>query len=118
SYMNYGFKYMTDDGQFGREKPFFPDENFYYPYNDCEDRAILFSRIVKQVLDLDAVYLFYPGHLAAAVKFSPGVNVKGATVDVDGVSYVVCDPTCIGAKAGYLHPNYAKQPVKVYKVAL
>ena len=118
SYMNYGFKYMTDDGQFGREKPFFPDENFYYPYNDCEDRAILFSRIVKQVLGLDAVYLFYPGHLAAAVKFSPGVNVKGATVDVDGVSYVVCDPTCIGAKAGYLHPSFRKQPVKVYKVAL
>ena len=43
SYMNYGFKYMTDDNQFNREKPFFPDENFYYPYNDCEDRAILFS---------------------------------------------------------------------------
>lgn len=118
SYMNYGFKYMTDDGQFGREKPFFPDENFYYPYNDCEDRAILFSKIVKRVLGLDAVYLFYPGHLAAAVRFSPGVNVKGATVDVDGVQYVVCDPTCIGAKAGYLHPNYARQPVKVYKVAL
>ncbi|MDE5881692.1 MAG: hypothetical protein K2H60_08165 [Muribaculaceae bacterium] len=118
SYMNYGFKYMTDDGQFGREKPFFPDENFYYPYNDCEDRAILFSKIVKRVLGLDAVYLFYPGHLAAAVRFSPGVNIKGATVDVDGVPYVVCDPTCIGGKAGYLHPNYAKLPVKVYKVSL
>ena len=118
SYMNYGFKYMTDDNQFNREKPFFPDENFYYPYNDCEDRAILFSKIVKNVLGLDAVYLFYPGHLAAAVRFSPGVNVKGSTVDVDGVQYVVCDPTCIGGKAGYLHPSYKDQPVKVYKVAL
>ncbi|MDE6742171.1 MAG: hypothetical protein K2J58_07565, partial [Muribaculaceae bacterium] len=118
SYMNYGFKYMTDDDQFSREKPFFPDENFYYPYNDCEDRAILFSKIVKRVLGLDAVYLYYPGHLAAAVRFSPGVNVKGATVDVDGVPYVVCDPTCIGGKAGYLHPNYSNLPVKVYKVSL
>ncbi len=118
SYMNYGFKYMTDDNQFNREKPFFPDENFYYPYNDCEDRAILFSKIVKNVLGLDAVYLHYPGHLAAAVRFSPGVNVKGATVDVDGVPYVVCDPTCIGGKAGYLHPNYNNLPVKVYKVEI
>ena len=118
SYMNYGFKYMTDDGQFGREKPFFPDENFYYPYNDCEDRAILFSKIVKRVLGLDAVYLFYPGHLAAAVRFSPGVNVTGTTVDVDGVPYVVCDHTCIGAKSGNLHPTYSRLPVKVYKVAL
>lgn len=118
SYMNYGFKYMTDDDQFGREKPFFPDENFYYPYNDCEDRAILFSKIVKKVLGLDAVYLFYPGHLAAAVRFSPGVDVKGSTVEVDGVPYVVCDPTCIGGKAGYLHPSYHNKPVKVYKVSL
>lgn len=118
SYMNYGFKYMTDNDQFDREKPFFPDENFYYPYNDCEDRAILFSKIVKHVLGLDTVYLFYPGHLAAAVRFSPGVNIKGSTVDVDGMSYVVCDPTCIGGKAGYLHPNYAKLPVNVYKVSL
>lgn len=118
SYMNYGFKYMTDVDQFGREKPFFPDENFYYPYNDCEDRAILFSHIVKRVLGLDTVYLFYPGHLAAAVRFSPGVNVNGATVEVDGVPYVVCDPTCIGGKAGYLHPNYGRLPVKVYKVSL
>lgn len=118
SYMNYGFKYMTDDGQFGREKPFFPDENFYYPYNDCEDRAILFFKIVKRVLGLDAVYLFYPGHLAAAVRFSPGVNVKGATVDVDGVPYVVCDPTCIGGKAGYLGEKYRQTPAKVYKVSL
>lgn len=118
SYMNYGFKYMTDDNQFDREKPFFPDENFYYPYNDCEDRAILFSKIVKNVLGLDAVYLFYPGHLAAAVRFSPGVNVKGATVDVDGVPYVVCDPTCIGGKAGYLAESYRQTPAKVYKVAL
>ncbi|MDE5871430.1 MAG: hypothetical protein K2H22_05790 [Muribaculaceae bacterium] len=118
SYMNYGFKYMTDPDQFGREKPFFPDENFYYPYNDCEDRAILFSKIVKNVLGLDTVYLFYPGHLAAAVRFSPEVNVKGSTVDVDGVPYVVCDPTCIGGKAGYLHPSYKDQLVKIYKVAL
>ncbi len=117
-YMNYGFKYMTDDDQFGREKPFFPDENFFYPYNDCEDRAILFSRIVKNVLGLDAVYLFYPGHLAAAVRFSPGVTVKGSTIDVDGVSYVVCDPTCIGGKAGYLAPQFHNTPARVYKVKL
>ncbi|MDE5795620.1 MAG: hypothetical protein K2H75_00770, partial [Muribaculaceae bacterium] len=39
SFHNYGFDYMTDGDQFGREKPFFFDENFYYPYNDGEARA-------------------------------------------------------------------------------
>lgn len=118
NYMNYGFRYMTDQDQFEREKPFFPDENFYYPYNDCEDRAILFSRIVKRVLGLDAVYLFYPGHLAAAVRFSPGVNVNGATVEVDGIPYVVCDPTCKGGTAGYLAEEFRNVAAKVYKVQL
>lgn len=118
NYMNYGFRYMTDQNQFDREKPFFPDENFFYPYNDCEDRAILFSRIVKQVLGLEAVYLYYPGHLAAAVRFSPGVNIQGATVDVDGTPYVVCDPTCIGGTAGYLAKDFRNVAAKVYKVEL
>lgn len=118
SYLNFGFHYMTDEDQFGREKPFFPDENFYYPYNDCEDRAILFSQIVKGVLGLDVVYLHYPNHLAAAVRFSPGVNVKGATVDVDGVPYVVCDPTCMRSYAGYLPSQFSNEAAKIYKIKL
>lgn len=118
SYLNFGFHYMTDEDQFGREKPFFPDENFYYPYDDCEDRAILFSLIVRNVLGLDVVYLHYPNHLAAAVRFSPGVNVKGATVDVDGVPYVVCDPTCMRSYAGYLPPKFSNEAVKIYKVKI
>ena len=54
------FQYQTDGEQFGYEKPFFMDENFYYPACDCEDRAILFSNLVKDLLGLDAVLLDYP----------------------------------------------------------
>lgn len=118
SYLNHGFKYMTDGDQFNREKPFFPDENFFYPYNDCEDRAILFAKIVKEVLGLDAVYLKMPNHLAAAVRFSPGTKVSGASVNVDGRPYYVCDPTCIGAPAGYLAPKFANSFITVHKIEL
>lgn len=118
SFHNYGFKYMTDGNQFGREKPFFCDENFYYPYNDCEDRAIMFARLVKTVLGLEAVYLEFPQHLAAAVRFSPGVMITGTTVSVDGDTYVVCDPTCIGGRAGYLPPEFAGSSPKIHKILL
>lgn len=37
------FRYQTDGQQFGRERSLFPEETFYYPYSDCEDRAIFFS---------------------------------------------------------------------------
>lgn len=116
NFNNYAFNYMTDGDQFGREKPFFFDENFYYPYNDCEDRAILFAKLVNSVLGLDVVYLKYPRHLATAVRFSPNSGVTGATVTVDGKVYHVCDPTCIGAQAGYLAGAYLNAKPTVYKI--
>ncbi|MDE6765520.1 MAG: hypothetical protein K2J52_04310 [Duncaniella sp.] len=116
SFNNYAFEYMTDGDQFGREKPFFLDENFYYPYNDCEDRAILFARLVNSILGLDVVYLKYPLHLATAVRFSPSTPVKGSYVTVDGHRYYVCDPTCIGGKAGYLAGQFSASTPEVYKI--
>lgn len=116
NFHNYAFNYMTDDDQFGREKPFFFEENFFYPYNDCEDRAILFSKIVNEVLGLDVVLLKYPRHLAAAVRFPAGSKISGTTVDVDGQAYYVCDPTCIGAPAGYLASSYVNSKPDVYKI--
>lgn len=116
NFHNYAFNYMTDDDQFGREKPFFFEENFFYPYNDCEDRAILFSKIVNKVLGLDVVLLKYPRHLAAAVRFPAGSKISGTKVDVDGQAYYVCDPTCIGAPAGYLASSYVNSKPDVYKI--
>lgn len=116
NFHNYAFHYMTDDDQFGREKPFFFEENFFYPYNDCEDRAILFSKIVNKVLGLDVVLLKYPRHLAAAVRFPTGSKISGTTVNVDGQNYYVCDPTCIGAPAGYLASTYENSNPEIYKI--
>ncbi len=116
SYLNYGFNYMTDGDQFGREKSFFFEENFYYPYNDCEDRAILFAKLVNSVLGLDVVYLKLPRHLACAVRFSPDTSITGSSVKVDGQTYYVCDPTCIGGKAGYLAAQFANSTPEVYKI--
>lgn len=113
-YMQFGFNYMTDGDQFGYEKPFFFDENFFYPANDCEDRAILFARLVKSLLGLDVVYLNYPRHLATAVKFSS--DIKGTYVLVDGEKYFVCDPTCLHGKAGTLAAVYSNSRPKVVKI--
>jgi len=118
SFHNHAFKYMTDQDQFGKEKPFFFDENFFYPYNDCEDRAIMFAKLVNSILGLDVVYLKYPRHLAAAVRFPEDTKISGSTVDVDGQTYYVCDPTCIGAPVGYLAPQYLNSKPTVYKIKL
>lgn len=104
SYLQYGFDYATDEEQFGYEKPFFCEENFYYPQNDCEDRSVLFAFLVRHLLHLDVVLIDYPGHIATAVHFP--TEVKGESVMYNGKRYVICDPTYIGAPVGVEMPDY------------
>lgn len=115
NYMHYGFDYATDDEQFGYEKPFFCEENFYYPKNDCEDRGILFSYLVRYLLGLDVVLLDYPNHIATAVCFPEG-NVEGDYYEVDGKRFVVCDPTYIGASIGMTQPAYRTTKAKIIQL--
>lgn len=115
NYMQFGFNYATDDEQFGYEKPFFCEENFYYPKNDCEDRSILFSYLVRSLLGLDVVLLDYPNHIATAVCFPEG-NVNGDYYEVEGKRYVVCDPTYIGADIGMSQPAYRTVKAEIVKL--
>jgi len=108
------FEYMTDGQQFGYERPFFPDENFFYPYNDCEDRSILYALLIKELLGLDVVLLNYPGHLATAVHFLE--NVTGDYLIIDGKKFVICDPTYIGASIGMAMPDYKNVSANVIKL--
>ncbi|MEI7525208.1 MAG: hypothetical protein WCJ95_12800 [Mariniphaga sp.] len=93
-----GFAYKNDLDQFGKEKFDFPEEDFYYPYTDCDDRAVLFSYLVKELLGLKVIGLVYPGHVATAVNF-PG-NEAGDYVHYKDDKYVIADPTFINAPFG------------------
>lgn len=103
-FLQYDFDYKTDDEQFGYEKPFFPEENFVYPCNDCEDRSILFAYLVRHLLDLDVVLVDYPDHIAAAVRFHS--DIGGDSFLYEGQRYTICDPTYIGAPAGLAMEDY------------
>ena len=109
------FAYKTDDQQFGHEKFFFPDEMFYYPYSDCEDRSVLFAYLVKQLVGLDVIGLNYPGHMATAVCFNS--NVEGSYIEHNGRRYTICDPTYIGAPIGLAMPQFAKVAAKIVENA-
>ena len=108
------FAYKTDDQQFGREKWFFGDETFYYPYSDCDDRAILFTTLVRDILKMDAILLEYPNHLAAAVRFDGAVD--GDYVMVEGKRFVICDPTYVGAGVGASMPDLDTSNLKIVKL--
>ena len=105
------FEYRLDDKVWGHDRAFFAQETLYYPYCDCEDRAILFSRLVRDLVGLDVVLLYYPGHLAAAVGFSN--DEKGDYLTYKNRKYIVCDPTYINAGVGRTMPNMNNQEAQV-----
>jgi len=98
------FDYKTDDQQFGKEKYLMLEETLYYPSSDCEDRCILFSYLVRNLLGMEVVGLDYPGHISTAVKFNS--EITGDTLKFNNQKFVICDPTYINADAGMAMPQY------------
>ncbi len=105
------FAYKTDQDQFGIEKSFFPDEAFHYPYCDCEDRSVLFARLVRNLLGRKVIGLNYPGHIATAVRLES--EIPGDSIDYMGERYLVCDPTYINANIGSAMPEFRDVQPKV-----
>ncbi|GHT35465.1 hypothetical protein AGMMS49574_24920 [Bacteroidia bacterium] len=109
SFVQDGFGYKTDEEQFGYEKFFFPEESLFYPYSDCEDRAILFCRMVKMFCGLDTLLVEYPTHVAAAVKSAE----PGDAIIYRNERYIICDPTYIGAPVGKTMTGFNNATAKI-----
>lgn len=107
-----GFKYATDEEQFGKEKYFFFEESLFYPMNDCEDRAIFYSYLVHEILGLDVHLIQFPGHECTAVAFTEPLE-NGTSYEYKGKRYYICDPTYIGASIGKCMPKYEKESPKI-----
>ena len=106
-----GFQYKYDEEIWGVDRAFFAEETLYYPYCDCEDRSILLSRLVRDILGLKTILIYYPGHLAMAVHFPE--EVTGDYIVLDGEKYIVCDPTYINASIGRTMPGMDNKQARV-----
>ena len=93
------FLFRYDEDVWGKDRAFYAEETLYYPWCDAEDRSILMSRLVHDVLGLKTVLIYYPNHLAIGVCFTDE-EVKGVYVVKSGMHFVICDPTYIGSSVG------------------
>lgn len=115
-FVQYAFRYKTDEEQFGYEKWFFAEETIASSFSDCGDRAILFAQLVRHLLKMPVVLVYYPGkHLATAVCFS-NPDTTGDYITVDGTRYLLCDPTYTGADLGMGMPQLAGVPIEIIKL--
>ena len=106
-----GLVYEFDEKVWGRDRAFFAEETLYYPYCDCEDRSILLSRLVRDIVGLKAILVYYPGHLAMAIHFTE--DVSGDYIMYNGEKYIVCDPTYIAASIGRTMPGMDNKQARV-----
>lgn len=99
-------EYQTDQENFGEERFLFAEETLAANASDCEDRAVLFSYLVRELLDREVVGLQWPQHVATAVKVGDGFEGQSddRTLTVDGATYVMADPTYIGSSVGMEMP--------------
>ncbi len=114
NFVQTAFVYEYDDNVWGGDRAFFAAETLHYPYADCEDRSILFSRLVRDILGLDVVLIYYPGHLATAVAFTQ--DVHGDYLTHNNRKYIVCDPTYINAPLGRTMPGMNNQEARIIEL--
>lgn len=111
-FVQFGFDYATDDAFHGFEKPYFLEENLYYPKNDCEDRAIFYTYMLWNALGVESQLLFFPGHESASVAL-PGEDVRGTSYMDEGKRYYISDPTYVGSYTGMCMPQFETTAPKI-----
>ncbi len=114
NYVQNNFKYLADRDQFKREKFFFPEELFYYPYSDCEDRSALFIYLVKYLAKKEVIGLHYYDHMATAVALFD--EPKGEYLEYNNKFFTICDPTFQNAPVGMGMPEYKKHNPRIIPV--
>ncbi len=115
NFVQNAFEYQTDQQQFGREKVMFAEETLYYDASDCEDRAILYSYLTKELFGVPVLGIKYPNHMATALY----VPLSGDKVRINNKEFVVADPTYINAPIGLAMPQFrGKMPEDFIYVTL
>lgn len=112
NFVQTAFIYKYDEDIWGYDRSFFAEESLYYPYCDCEDRSILFSHLVRDLVGLDVALIYSPGHLFTAVNFTQ--DVAGAHIMVGERKFVICEPTFVdGAPVGRAGVDMNETDIKV-----
>jgi len=87
------FPYKSDYDNHGREKYNFPEETLFEKYSDCEDRTLLLAGLVREILDLNSVALYFEKdeHMSLAIEMSEYKN--SYSFKYDEKLFVACEPT-------------------------
>ncbi|MDT8338865.1 MAG: hypothetical protein RQ763_06675 [Sulfurimonas sp.] len=112
SFVQKSFKYEQDNQQFGKEKVMFAQETLFYEKSDCEDRAVLFSYLMKELFGVSVLGVKYEDHMATALY----IPLDGDKIRAGSKEYVIADPTYINSTIGMGMPKYRSVKPQSYIV--
>ena len=96
-------EHRSDDERWGYEKWNFPEESLFYRCGDCDDHAILFARLVRDILGLEVVLVSCEvngsPHATTAVRFTEPLE-GGDWILYGGERYYCCEPSSTKADVG------------------
>lgn len=111
NFVQSAFIYEYDKVLWGDERYLYADEIWRYNKSDCEDRSILFSNLVRDLVGLKVALVYWPGHLSCAVRFNE--EVDGVGFMANGEKYISCDPTFVGSSSGAIMNSVKKLPASI-----
>ena len=106
-----GFAYQADSRQFGRERVMFPEEVLFHQFSDCDDRVVLLSYLLRIFVDIPAIGVGFPQHVALGLKLASAVS--GESIKYNGYVFTFCDPTYLNAPLGSVIPTANRDEIKV-----
>jgi len=107
------FKYEIDSIQFSKQKMMFAQETLYYDKSDAEDRVVLFSYLVKKLLNINTLGIKYANHYTSAIQ----IPISGDSINYLNKKFIIADPSYKGANIGKGIAKYrSKQPLKIVAV--
>jgi len=101
------FEYRDDQSIYNRNLLLSPEQIYFYEYSDCDDRAILFSFLFREIIGSEIVLVEYsqPGHLNVGVSKSYLPGYSGTSIiTYNDKEYVIVDPTSKGSGFGWINP--------------
>ena len=107
-----GFAYRAYNDLYGHDKYLEPDEFLASDGTNDRGHALFFSWLVRYLMNLPVAIVESNGYYSVAVAFSE--QVDGDYFEVDGVRYIIADPTCQMAPIGLVIPQIANQKPVLY----
>lgn len=121
SFTRQAFVYASDDSLYKDtydliNVTFSPTETLYYESSDCEDRAVLFAYLVRELLKLDVIIIEYDTHANTAVLFDPPIGNDHIFTKVKPIQSVTLQALQTIWVLDKLHQNTATQNIQSLKI--